>query len=316
MKVISNPKPLSLNYVPEKVIYRESEISALLNSMEITNTFLFGPSGTGKTLILKKAIEEFNSINKKAIYIDCSLYQTTNAIFQEILFSLGSIISSKSNYDLTKRLRSKISHLGIKVVACLDHFEYLKEIETLNRLLSLGIGLVIVAQTKDALKRLDRRVRSTITNTIEVKSYTDEQTFEILLNRAQEALVEYSYSEDTIRKIAEVSKGNISFALNLLKTLAIKAETEGKESIDNLELDIEPDCTHENLSEDERILLEILRENKVLPAGKLFDLYLQKANFPKSERSFRNYMRRLCVKGFVKSVGKKRGRFYEIIQKE
>ena len=85
---------------------------------------------------------------------------------------------------------------------------------------------------------------------IEVKSYADEQTFEILLNRAQEALVEYSYSEDIIKKIAEVSKGNISFALNLLKTLAIKAETGGKESMDNLELGIEPDCTHENLSED------------------------------------------------------------------
>ena len=105
MKIIRNPELFSLNYIPEKVIDREKEISALLNSMEITNTFLFGPSGTGKTLILRKAIEEFNSINKKAIYIDCSLYQTTNAIFQEILFSLGSIISSKSNYDLTKRLR-------------------------------------------------------------------------------------------------------------------------------------------------------------------------------------------------------------------
>jgi len=117
-------------------------------------------------------------------------------------------------------------------------------------------------------------------------------------------------------EIAEVSKGNISFALNLLKTLAIKAETEGKESMDNLELGIEPDCTYENLSEDEIILLEILKENKVLPAGKLFELYLQRANFPKSERSFRNYMRRLCIKGYVKSVGKKRGRFYELIEKE
>ena len=316
MRIIRNPEPLSANYFPDKVIDRDEEISRLLSSMEITNTLLFGSSGVGKTLILKKAIEEYNSINRKAIYIDCSLYQTTNAIFQEILFSLGSIVSSKSNYDLTKRLKSKINHLGIKVIACLDHFEYLKEVETLNRLLSLGIGLVIVAQSKDSLKRLDRRVRSTIINFIEVKSYTPEQTFKILLNRAQEALAEYTYSEETIRKIAESSKGNISFALNLLKTLAIKAENEGKDSIDDIELDIQTDCPDEKLSEDERILLQILEEKKALPAGKLFELYLHKASFPKSERSFRNYMRRLCVKGFVKSIGKKRGRFYEIIQKE
>jgi len=70
MKIITSPGPLSPNYIPEKIIDRESEISTLLSSMEITNTFLFGASGTGKTLILKKAIEEFNSINKKAIYID------------------------------------------------------------------------------------------------------------------------------------------------------------------------------------------------------------------------------------------------------
>jgi hypothetical protein len=96
--------------------------------------------------------------------------------------------------------------------------------------------------------------------------------------------------------------------------MALKAEGENKESIDETECEYEVDCEDEKLSADERILMNILREQKTLASNALYGFYSQRTRYPKGERSFRNYMQDLCLKGLVKSVGDKRGRIYEIIE--
>jgi hypothetical protein len=137
-----------------------------------------------------------------------------------------------------------------------------------------------------------------------------------LLKRAQDALAEFTYSDETIRKIAEISKGNITLALNLLKSLALKAESEGKKSIDEVELDYEVDCPEEKLSRDEKAILKILKEWKSLPGGRLYDFYTESVKYPRGKRAFRNYMHNLCLKGLVRNVGEKRGRIYEIVEED
>jgi Cdc6-like AAA superfamily ATPase len=298
----------------KNILHREKELTDLLNTINVVNTFLYGPIGPGKTLMIKKAIEDI-STNRKgcAIYIDCRLYQTTNAIFHEILLSMNSVVSSKSNYDLTKRLKARIRNLERGMTVCLDHFERLKEIETANRLLSLGIGLVIVSENYGAYRRLNSVGKANITNIVQIHSYTEEQAFDILLERARRGLEETAYSEDTIRKIVQTSSGNLTLSLNLLKALALKAENEGKDSIGEVEYEYEVDCEDEELNVDEKSLVNILREQKSLGSNALYGFYSQRARHPKGERSFRNYMRDLCLRGLVRNIGEKRGRIYEII---
>lgn len=314
--ILINPKVLSHLHIPEKILHREKEKSQLLTCLRnSTNAFLYAPSGSGKTLMIKKAIQDFNETSRaKAIYIDCSLYQTTNAIFHEILLALNCIVTSKSNYELTKRLKAKIRNLDSTLTICLDHFEHLKEIETLTRILSLGLNLIMIAETYDSYRKLNQTIKAAITSVIEIPSYTTEQVFEILMEKAEEALEKYTYSEETLRKIAEASSGNVTLALNLLKSQALKAESEGKSSIDETEFNFEKDCPNDKLSEDEKVLLKILKEWKSLPAGRLFDLYRERARYPKGERSFRNYMQNLCLKGLVKGINEKRGRIYEFVE--
>jgi Cdc6-like AAA superfamily ATPase len=313
-KILLEQEVLSRSHIPEKLLHREKEFEQLSRVVGSVSTFVFGMLGAGKTLLLKKVIEDHNASNNvKAIYIDCSLYQTTNAVFHEILTSLNSIVVSKSNYELTKRLKSRIRQLEHPMTICLDHFNHLKEIETLNRILSLGLNLIIVSETYDSYRKLDQAIKATITSIIEIPSYTTDQVFGILMDRVEEAFEKYTYSEDTIRKIAETSSGNVTLALNLLKSQALKAESEGKSSIDDIELNFENDCPHDNLTEDERTLIKILKEWKSLPSGRLFDFYREQARYPKGERSFRNYMESLCLKGLVRMVGEKRGRIYEIV---
>jgi cell division control protein 6 len=258
--ILLDPKVLSHQHIPGKILHREKERNEILSCLKNSlNAFIYGPSGSGKSVLIKKALEEFNESGRgKAVYIDCSLYQTTNAIFHEILLYLNCILSSKSNYELTKRLKAKIRNLELPITICLDHFEHLKEVETLNRILSLGINLIIIAETCDSYRKLNHAIKASITSLIEIQSYTTDQVFDILMERAEEALEEYTYSEQTIRKIAEASSGNVTLALNLLKSQALKAE-----------------------SEDERTLIKILKEWKSLPAGRLFDFYREKARYQK-----------------------------------
>jgi cell division control protein 6 len=313
--ILINSEVLSQSYIPEKLLHRDEDIERIIKALSITNSFVYGASGIGKSLLIQKAIETFNSSKGKAIYIDCSLYQTTNAIFHEILASLGSIVVSKSNYELTKRLKAKLRHVDSRVAVCLDHFERLKEIETVDKILSLGLNLTVISDTKEFYRKLSPYAKASIANLMEINPYSKDQVLDIILERARESLEEYTYSEDTLKKIAELSGGNITLALNLLKSLALKAENEGKKSIDEVEFEYEVDCPEDkNLNVDQKVIMKVLREWKSLPAGRLYDFYCEESRYPKSRRAFRNYMQDLCSKGFVRNIGEKRGRLYELVE--
>lgn len=314
LSIITNNEVLSESYIPENILHREKELAQLSNAINVVNTFVYGPNGSGKTLLVKKAIANANTRKGCVFYIDCCLYQTTNAIFHEILLSTNSVVSSKSNYELTKRLKAKMRQLDCGMTVCLDHFERLKEIETISRLLSLEVKLIIVAETYEAYRRLNSMGKANITNIIEIDGYDEEQAFDILLDRARQALEETAYSEDAVRKIVQTSSGNMTLGVNLLKAMALKAQGEGKDLIDETDCAYEADCEEGELSADERILVGILREQKTLASNALYGFYSQRTRYPKGERSFRNYMQDLCLKGLVKSVGDKRGRVYEIIE--
>ena len=133
-KILVNPKALSQSHVPDNLLHREKESTQLSNALAVVNTFVHDPVGCGKTTLLKYVIKNYNETKKeKAIYLDCSLYQTTNAIFHEILAALNRIVVSKSNYELTKRLKARLRHIDFGITICLDHFERLKEVETVNK---------------------------------------------------------------------------------------------------------------------------------------------------------------------------------------
>jgi Cdc6-like AAA superfamily ATPase len=313
-RIIEDSGILEEEYIPENILHRQKELAQLSNAINVVNTFVYGPCGSGKTLLINKTIENFNArTGGGSIYIDCCLYQTTNAILHEILLSLNCIVSSRSNYELTKRLKARLRNLDHDITICLDHFERLKEIETVNKILSLGMKLIIVSESYETYRRLNTMGKSNITNIIEIPGYTEDQAFGILLERARNSLKDTAYSEGTIRKIVQTSSCNITLSLNLLKALALKAENDGKNSIDEVECQYKFNCESQDLKTDERILVEILREQRRLASNALFGLYSLRARYPKSRRSFRNYMHNLSGLGLVRNAGDKRGRTYEIV---
>lgn len=128
-------------------MFRDKEKAQLLRFLSNSiKTFIHGPVGSGKTTLLKSAIEEFNSgSNTKAVYVDATLYQTTNSILQEILSTVSPLSTiPKSNSQLIHRLLARAERT--RMVVCIDHFERVKEVSVVDKLLSLGIGLILVSE--------------------------------------------------------------------------------------------------------------------------------------------------------------------------
>jgi len=312
-KLIKSLEILNHSNLPDKLLFRDKEYTQLLANMKSSiNTLIYGPSGSGKTSLLKRICAECNSNTVKAIYIDCLLYETANAVFREIL--IDRPIASRSNYDLLKRLMERAKNS--KFTIFLDHIENLKEKQIISQLLQSGVCLIIASTGAEFIHTVSPKSNLSISTLIGLKPYSEEEMFQIIKSKTEQCLTNNLCSDGIMRQIIEKTKGDTNLALNVLKAAIIKANNEGKDSIDEINLEsilLEHDCP-QKLNADERLLLTILQEWKTLPASRLHDFYLQKSKHPKSERAFRNYMENLCSKGLVKAIGEKRGRVYELVE--
>ena len=309
-RILINLEALNQSYLPEKLLHRDKEKSELTNNLKnFINTFICGPCGSGKTTLVRHVVHNLNK--KLAIaYVDCSIFQTTYSVLKEII-PKSELIFYRSNYELIKEL---MKHAREKrFIVCFDNFERLKDKDLIARLMSLNICVILVSDEEESLYLLNESVRSNIPSIMRLQPYTFEQSFDILKDRAEKALVKGSCSDAVIKKIAEKIKGNIALGINALKLAALKAESENKKEIEESDIQINSDGPIK-LSQDEKVLLKILEEWKCLPASKLYNFYIQNVRYPKGERSFRNYMERLCSKGLVKAIGEKKGRIYEIVK--
>ena len=309
-EIIINPDYFLESHIPEKLLHREKEKSQLLNNLKNSvSTLVYGVCGSGKSSLAKYVLKHVNGVF--AVYVDCAVYQTTYSILKEIV-PRAQFILCRSNYELLKELKRELKKR--KFIVCLDNYEKLKDKDLIKKFLLLGLTLVLITDSEENLLLLTEDVRAKLSR-IKLQPYTIDQTFDILKSRAEKALAKWTYSDAIIRKIAEKVKGNITLGINLLKLAALNAENEGKKAIEESDIPQVDDCPVK-LNSDEKVLLKILKEWKSLPASRLYDFYVQNSRYPKGQRSFRNYMQSLCLKGLVRAVGEKRGRVYEIVEVE
>jgi len=312
-KIIVNVEALSQSFIPEKILHREKELAQLSDNLQnFVSTTIIGSCGFGKTTLVKRTVQNFNNSKKgHACYVDCTVYQTTYSVLKEII-PKSEFVLYRSNYELIKELLKQTKER--KFAICLDNFEHLKEKELIAKFMTIGLSVILVSDNEENFSSLSENIRSNIPSIIRLSNYSAEQAFDILKDRAEKALAKWTYSDSVIKKIAERIKGNIALGINALKLAALKAESENKKAVEESDVpEISNDCPAK-LSEDERVLLNILKEWKSLPSCRLYAFYREHARHPKGERAFRNYMQSLCTKNLAKAIGDKRGRIYEIVE--
>lgn len=339
--VILDAGMLSDTYVPDTLIARETQVAELsrwlVSATETrtpTHLWLHGPSGTGKTATAVNVVNRLQeSHGIENALINCwehsSYFEVLDALVVE--FRILRAEQHRSSHKLDKIGR----HLGDKpciiVADEVDRMTPSERSATLYNLAKLGVvSLVCISNDNRALHGLDERVRSRLSPvTIHFPKYKPDQLHKLLRHRANRALIRGAVPDRAVEALIEVADGDARVAIRMLRDAALAAEREGGREIAVHKLEgsarqireAERLNQLETLTEDHRILCQVLQRFGQLTSGGLYRGYLHRCSQvgrkPLALRTFSNYANQLVQSGLItcESVrGKSRERLFRIVR--
>lgn len=268
--IFKNKKALQAGYTPEIILHREKEIrqiaSILAPSLRMekpSNLFLYGVTGTGKTLSIKYVISQLlekartGGVNLKIIYINCKLKKVADTeyrILAELLSALGKRVPDTGlpTDSLYKQFIEVVNEEEQLLIIALDEIDQAVDkigdslLYNLTRLDSSlrgsQISIVGVSNKLTFVDTLDPRVRSSLSEEeILFHPYNAFHLKDILLQRAKEAFKEKIVGEGVLEKCAAyaaLEHGDARRALDLLRVAGELVERDSKKSIELQHVDL------------------------------------------------------------------------------
>ncbi|MFH8119674.1 MAG: AAA family ATPase [Candidatus Aenigmatarchaeota archaeon] len=230
--IIHNAEPLEDAFVPTRLLQRDGQkdeivrcLSPALKKKRITNIYLWGPSGTGKTVLIKHILE--NYFKECSAYVNCFRFRTTRDILREILFQFSVMTKETDSIaDMFKKLEEIAKR---KIIICSDEVDQIRDTdkdEVLYNLSDIGCGLILISNYPiHHLWNLDQRTRDRLALVdIEFPRYLPDELFDIGKDRRQFAFVPGTLPDVMIRIAAQKADGDARILLLTLKNAGRIAE--------------------------------------------------------------------------------------------
>lgn len=268
--VFKNKSVLQLNYSPSTIPHRDRQIEAVasilapaLRNDRASNLFVYGKTGTGKTLSVRyvsqellKRMEDSNEDHLKVIYINCKLKKVADTeyrILAELISALGESVPATGLptdvvYNKFVEMIDKKKQIILIVLDEID--QAVKKISdnflyTLTRLNSelrnSQISLIGISNSLTFMDNIDPRVRSSLgEEELVFPPYNALQLQDILKERAGQAFREGVIDEGVIAKCAAFAArehGDARRALDLLRVAGELAERGGSKKLNLSHLD-------------------------------------------------------------------------------
>lgn len=267
--VIKNDQALKIDYVPEKLPFREQEektlaqvLSTIFRNARPSNLFLFGEPGTGKTAVVRKVVEKLEKkakelkTNIKPINVNAKGASTAYKILYEIAEDIGLNQEDKSKRvpftglsigEATSRILQFIQRKGLSVILVIDEIDSLVDksgddilysFTRANQQMTEGgfISLIGISNSLDFKDKLDPRVRSSLSEEEMVfNPYSVDQLREILHERSKIAFNQGAISEAAVNLCSAMAgreHGDARKAIDLLRVAAELAERENAVKVD------------------------------------------------------------------------------------
>ena len=262
--IFKNKSMLQNNYQPEDIPHRSKQIKQMasilapvLRGEKVSNLFLYGKTGTGKTLSIQyirnellRRMKKDSDFKLKIEYLNCKLKKVSDTeyrILAELIKKFGGEVPAtglptQSVYD---KFIDTIDFEKQLVVLVLDEIDqtakkisddFLYNLTRLNVELSNSqICLVGISNNLTFLDELDPRVKSSLSEEeIVFPPYNALQLQDILTKRARDAFNEGILQEGVIAKCAALAArehGDARRALDLLRISGELAERDGSKKI-------------------------------------------------------------------------------------
>ncbi len=258
--IIKNRQVLTIDYVPDKLLFRTKESTAIAQSLSVilkkgrpSNLLIFGKPGTGKTAVVKNVIEHLYkktnelNINLRVPFINAKNSNTPYKILYEIAELLGINKEGKmqvyftglSMSEATDRILDFIRRRSIKVVIVIDEIDslvnrkgddILYNFTRANERISSDqfISLIGISNSLTFKDKLDPRVKSSLSEEeLVFNPYNIEQLKQILIDRCKLAFYDNVIPIGVINLCAAIAgreTGDARKAIDLLRVAAEIAE--------------------------------------------------------------------------------------------
>ena len=259
--IIKNRQVLTIDYVPDKLLFRTKESTAIAQSLSVilkkgrpSNLLIFGKPGTGKTAVVKNVIDHLSNktkqldINLHVPFINAKNSNTPYKILYEIAELLGINKEEKkmqvfftglSMSEATDRILEFIKRKSIKVVLVIDEIDslvnkkgddILYNFTRANERISSEqfISLIGISNSLTFKDKLDPRVKSSLSEEeLVFNPYTIEQLKQILVDRCKLAFYDDVVPSGVINLCAAIAgreTGDARKAIDLLRVAAEIAE--------------------------------------------------------------------------------------------
>jgi len=330
--MITDARVLQPEFIPQEVKHRDAEVSHLSDTLRPIMaegrpepSFLYGPSGVGKTCIAKYTVEQLreNVVDLNYQYVNCwedySRFKTLYRILDGINETLDIHRQSTPKDELLERLRD---YTGPHYVVILDEVDQLQDKKLLYDLHRIsGLTMILIAnREEDVFSSLDERLYSRLQNCprIRFNHYDLSELASILQDRARWGLRPNTLTQETIEMIADHAAGDARAAIGILRNATRIASQRGHETITPEIIDeAVPEANSEirqkatdKLTKHQQVLHEIITDSGSIGGGDLYDEYSNQIEEPKTRRTMRNHLSKLEQYNLITSDGKTKGRTY------
>jgi len=261
-QLFSNRDVLRNDYIPSTLPHRAEHIQRLgailapaLSGSKISNLFLYGKTGTGKTIVAKFVLER---LKKKAedvgapvriSYINCRMAGSNYRVLADLCRCVGVEIpfTGLALGEVIERFKNGLNADRFALIVVLDEIDalvrghqddsLLYELTRINEeLVQSWIGIVGVSNDLHFKEFLDPRVLSSLSEEeVVFRPYLANELYDILLDRAKLAFSGDILSESSLRLCAALAAGehgDARRALDLLRVAGELAEREGARRIE------------------------------------------------------------------------------------
>lgn len=267
--VFKDKAVLQSNYSPNQIFHRDEQIQQLANILapalrleKPSNIFIYGKTGTGKTLTVKYTTQQLvgiasqKKIPVKVVYLNCKLKKladTEYRIIAQLLREYGKNIPptglpTDEVYHLFYRTIDREKHVLLLILDEIDQLvgksgdELLYNLTRINsELKNTQITLIGISNDLVFTDTLDPRVKSSLSEEdLVFPPYNAEQIQSILQQRAQLAFNQGVIGEGVLEKCAAFAArehGDARRALELLRVSGEIAERQNENSVTIAHLD-------------------------------------------------------------------------------
>lgn len=295
--LFKNDVALDYSFIPKLVPYREKEqriiascIKPLFQEKNGKNIFIYGQPGVGKTVALKKVLDELENETEEImpVYVSCWPNNTTFKIFthiceEELEFKF---IQNKKTEDLFKMIKQVLNKKS--AVFVFDEADKVEDLDFLYMIMEeiYRKTIILITNYKEWVLNLEDRIKSRLMpEMVEFRPYNHEETKGILKQRAEYAFHQGVLSQEAFDLIAKKTSElqDIRTGLHLMKEAALIAESKSSRKINlehaQLALDKIKEFSIKNpleLADDEKLILDLVKDNSGMKIGEYFKMYQEK----------------------------------------